>query len=103
MNLFAYFRTEIVQALERLAASGRLPAGLDVARVAVEPPREAAHGDVSTNAALVLAKAAGLPPRAIAELVAEALRAHPAVTEVSIAGAGFVNWRLAGRFPRSAA
>src|SRR5579862_7588762 len=98
MNLFQYFRTEIVGIVEALAAEGRLPRGLDVSRISVEPPREAAHGDVSTNVAMVLAKPAGLAPRALAELVAETLRRHEAVTEVAIAGPGFVNLRLAPRF-----
>ena len=100
MNLFAYFHAELVGALKRLAESGKLPPGLDLGKIAVEPPRDPAHGDVSTNAAMVLAKPAGLAPRAIAELLAEMLRGHPAVTEVSIAGPGFLNWRLADGFWR---
>ena len=98
MNVFSYFHAEIACALGRLAADGRLPAGLDLAKLVVEPPRDAAHGDLSTNAAMVLTKQAGMPPRAVAELLAEALRAHPAVTEVTIAGPGFLNWRLADAF-----
>ena len=98
MNVFSYFHAEIAGALGRLAAEGRLPAGLDLAKLVVEPPRDATHGDLSTNAAMVLTKQAGLPPRAVAELLAEALRAHPAVTEVTIAGPGFLNWRLADGF-----
>ena len=98
MNLFTYFASEITASLERLAAEGRLPAGLDFSRVTVEPPRDPAHGDVSTNAGLVLSKPAGLAPRAIAELLAGALRGHAAVTEVSIAGPGFLNWRLRDSF-----
>jgi arginyl-tRNA synthetase len=100
MNLFAYFHTELAGTLGRLVDSGKLPAGLDFGKIAVEPPRDPAHGDVSTNAAMVLAKPAGLAPRAIAELLAEALRTHPAVTEVAIAGPGFLNWRLADSFWR---
>jgi arginyl-tRNA synthetase len=101
MNLFAYFHAELTLALGRLAEAGKLPLGLDLSRLAVEPPRDPAHGDVSTNAAMILAKPAGLPPRAIAELVAESLRVHPDVTEVAIAGPGFVNWRLADGFWRA--
>jgi arginyl-tRNA synthetase len=56
MNLFKYFRDVVVGELEQMAAAGELPAGLDAARVAVEPPRDRAHGDLSTNAAMVLAK-----------------------------------------------
>ncbi|HEV2678127.1 MAG TPA: arginine--tRNA ligase [Aliidongia sp.] len=98
MNVFSYFHAEIVDALGKLAAAGRLPMGLDLAKLVVEPPRDAAHGDLSTNAAMVLTKQAGMPPRAVAELLAEALRAHPAVTEATIAGPGFLNWRLTDRF-----
>jgi arginyl-tRNA synthetase len=98
MNLFSYFRTEITAVLSRLEAEGLLPPGLDLGRITVEPPRDAAHGDVSTNAALVLSKPAGMTPRAVAELVAAALDGHEAVTGTMIAGPGFVNWRLSDRF-----
>ena len=74
MNLFSHFRDEIVRVLGALAAEGRLPAGLDLSKVAAEPPREAEHGDIATNAAMVLAKPAGLPPRKLAEMIAERLR-----------------------------
>jgi arginyl-tRNA synthetase len=98
MNLFTYFRAEIVAALTRLEAEGRLPSGLDFGRITVEPPRDTAHGDVSTNAAMVLAKPAGMAPRTVAELLAAALATHEAVTATSIAGPGFLNWRLSDGF-----
>jgi arginyl-tRNA synthetase len=98
MNLFRYFREEVVRSVEQLSASGRLPAGLDVARITVEPPRDASHGDLSTNAAMVLSKPAGLPPRQLAELLTEQLRGHAAVTDVAVAGPGFINIRLADSF-----
>jgi arginyl-tRNA synthetase len=98
MNLFAFFRAEIVRLVDDLAAGGTLPAGLDTTRIAVEPPREAAHGDVSSNAAMVLGKPAGMAPRALAELIAAGLRGHRAVGEVTIAGPGFINWRLTPAF-----
>jgi arginyl-tRNA synthetase len=98
MNLFSYFRDEITATLGRLVADGKLPPGLDLSRIAVEPPRDPSHGDVSTNAAMVLGKPAGMAPRALAELVAEILRGHDAVTEVTIAGPGFINWRLSDGF-----
>ena len=94
MNLFKYFREEIVAALSRLS----LPEGLDTSKVTAEPPREEAHGDVATNAAMVLAKAAGRKPRDLAEDLAGQLRAHPAVAAVEIAGPGFINLRLAESF-----
>lgn len=98
MNLFKYFKDEIVAALARLTEAGRLPGGLDLSKVNAEPPREEAHGDVATNAAMVLAKPAGMKPRDIAELLAAELRAHPAVTAVEVAGPGFINLRLADSF-----
>ena len=62
--------------------------------MAVEPPRDPAHGDLATNAAMVLAKHARTNPRALAELIAPKLKAVPAVTSVEIAGPGFINLRL---------
>ncbi len=94
MNLFARYQDLLLGILADLTAAGTLPAGLDLGRIAVEPPRDAGHGDVSTNAAMVLAKPAGLPPRRLAEAIAQAIRGLPSVTEVAIAGPGFVNWRL---------
>lgn len=94
MNIFKAFETDIRAILGELAASGFIPAGLDLSRVAVEPPREASHGDLSTNAAMVLAKPAGLPPRKLAEMLVERLKARDDVEEAGIAGPGFVNLRL---------
>jgi len=94
MNIFKTFESDIRKILEELAAAGAIPAGLDTSRLAVEPPREAAHGDLSTNAAMVLAKPAGMPPRKLAEMLVEKLKALPDVTSVEIAGPGFVNLRL---------
>ena len=94
MNIFKAFETDIRTLLGDLAAEGVLPAGLDTARVTVEPPREAAHGDLSTNAAMVLAKPAGMPPRKLAETLVERLRRRADVTAAEIAGPGFVNLRL---------
>jgi len=94
MNLYRHFRDEVVRAVDALVAAGTLPAGLDLARVTVEPPREEGHGDLSTNAAMVLSKAAGVKPRALAEMLSERLRRIESVTEVTVAGPGFVNLRL---------
>ncbi|MBX6368932.1 MAG: arginine--tRNA ligase [Rhodospirillales bacterium] len=93
MNVFATFRDEVLKAL-----AGLVPPELDLSRVAVEPPRDAAHGDMSTNAAMVLAKGAGMKPRELAERLAQRLLAHPDVTECSVAGPGFINWRLGDAF-----
>ncbi len=95
MNLFADIRTAVIAALDALVAEGVLPAGLDYANVAVEPPRDAAHGDMATNAAMVLAKPAGANPRAIAEALAAKLGADPRITAAEVAGPGFLNLRLA--------
>ncbi len=94
MNLFADIRTLVIDELTAMAAAGDLPAGLDLAQVAVEPPREAAHGDMATNAAMVLAKPAGLQPRRIAEALAARLLADPRVDAADVAGPGFLNLRL---------
>ena len=94
MNIFKAFENDIRKVLEELAVEGVLPAGLDTSRLTVEPPREAAHGDLSTNAAMVLAKPAGQPPRKLAEALVAKLKARADVTSVEIAGPGFVNLRL---------
>ena len=94
MNIFKAFENDVRKILEELAAEGVIPAGLDTSRLTVEPPREAAHGDLSTNAAMVLAKPAGQPPRKLAEALAAKLKARADVTSVEIAGPGFVNLRL---------
>jgi arginyl-tRNA synthetase len=98
MNLFSHFRTLIAGEIEALGREGLLPAGLDANRIAVEPPRDAAHGDLATNAAMVLAKGSGLAPRAFAERLAERLRGLPDVVDVAVAGPGFINLRLADAF-----
>jgi arginyl-tRNA synthetase len=95
MNLFADIRALVIDALGALQAEGTLPAGLDFANVSVEPPRDAAHGDMATNAAMVLAKPAGMPPRAIAEALAAKLMADPRVAGADVAGPGFLNLALA--------
>ena len=94
MNVFAEFHAALAKSLDALVAEGKLQAGLDLSRAVVEPPRDAAHGDLSTNAALVLAKAARTKPRDVAQLLADKLALDPRVAAVEIAGPGFVNLRL---------
>ena len=94
MNLFANIRELVVAELEVLMAEGVLPKGLDLSGVAVEPPRDAGHGDMATNAAMVLAKPAGMAPRAIADALAVRLMADPRVAGADVAGPGFLNLRL---------
>ncbi len=94
MNLFADIRSLVIDALTAMQAEGALPNGLDFSNVAVEPPRDAAHGDMATNAAMVLAKPAALQPRTIAEALAAKLMADPRIEGADVAGPGFLNMRL---------
>jgi len=100
MNVFKDFRTLIAARLDALAADGVLPEGLDYSAITVEPPRDASHGDLATNAALVLARQARRKPRELAGPLAEALAGEPAVAGVEIAGPGFINLRLAADYWR---
>lgn len=95
VTLFSRFTDHIGTALDALAAKGAIPAGLDRASISVEPPRDPAHGDVATNAAMVLSKPAGMNPRALADLLVAELGMLDEVTEASVAGPGFINLRLA--------
>jgi arginyl-tRNA synthetase len=94
MNLFADIRTTVIDCLDALTIEGVLPAGLDFANVTVEPPRDASHGDMATNAAMVLAKPAGMKPRDIADALATKLVADTRITSADIAGPGFLNLAL---------
>jgi arginyl-tRNA synthetase len=95
MNLFADIRSLVIDCLDALTAEGQLPAGLSHDNVTVEPPRDPAHGDMATNAAMVLAKRAGLKPRDIAEALAGKLAADGRIARAEVAGPGFLNMRLA--------
>ena len=95
MSLYAQYAALLDGVLDDLVASGALPAELDRKNVTVEPPRDPSHGDLATNAAMVLAKGAGTNPRALAEAIKPRLEALPPVTSVEIAGPGFINLRLA--------
>jgi arginyl-tRNA synthetase len=94
MNLFAEIETQIRHSLQALQARGALPDGLPLERVGVEPPRDASHGDMATNAAMILAKPAGLNPRDVAGLLVAELVQSDAIESAEIAGPGFVNLRL---------
>ncbi|MFT5067656.1 MAG: arginyl-tRNA synthetase [Yoonia sp.] len=95
MNLFADIRGLVITCLDAMVADGMLPDGLAMGAVTVEPPRDASHGDMATNAAMVLAKAAKMNPRAIADALAERLLADDRVDAADVAGPGFLNLRLA--------
>lgn len=98
MNIFADFNARIIKAVEALDLKDKDGASPDLSRIAVEPPRDASHGDLATNAAMVLAKPTGQNPRALAERLAEALRADEDIAAAEIAGPGFVNLRLKDGF-----
>ena len=95
MNIFADIRVLVIESLEAMVAEGSLPEGLAFDAVTVEPPRDASHGDMATNAAMVLAKPAKMAPRDIAGALAERLAHDPRVTSADVAGPGFLNLRLA--------
>jgi len=94
MSLYAQYAALLDGVLDDLVTDGALPAELDRKNVTVEPPRDPAHGDLATNAAMVLAKVAGTNPRALAEAIKPKLEAMPTITSVEIAGPGFINLRL---------
>jgi arginyl-tRNA synthetase len=101
MNVHATVHARIIAALQALQSDGALPPGLDLSNVEVSPPRDPAHGDLASNAALVLAKAARMKPRDIADRLAENLRGQPDIQSVEVAGAGFLNMRFAPAFWQS--
>ena len=97
MNIYHYFETEISSILNDLVAAGTLPADLDHAGISCETPRDPSHGDLATNAAMVLAKRAGMKPRDLAEAISAGLTAVKGVAAVDIAGPGFINLKLEKR------
>ena len=94
LSLYARYAALLDGVLDQLQSEGALPADLNRRAVAVEPPRDPSHGDLASNAAMVLAKSAGTNPRALAAAIAPKLEALPGVTSVEIAGPGFINIRL---------
>ena len=98
MNIYNYLKEEVHKELDKMLAAGKLPEGLPIDRCVVEAPRDPSHGDVATNAALVLSKPAGLKPRDLAEDLAEALLGWDIVEAADVAGPGFINLRLAPAF-----
>jgi arginyl-tRNA synthetase len=94
LSLYAQYAALLDEALDELVSDGVLPPQVDRKNVTVEPPRDAAHGDLATNAAMVLAKGAKTNPRALADAIKPKLEALPSVTSVEVAGPGFINLRL---------
>jgi arginyl-tRNA synthetase len=93
-HLFADLLARVQAVCRGLSEAGELPAGIDLSRVVVEPPKDAAHGDMATNAAMVLAKEARTKPRDLAEKIAAKLRDDPIISSVEVAGPGFINLSL---------
>ena len=94
MNIFNLYRDEVIKILTGMVEAGDIPAGLDYSRVSVELPKDASHGDMATNAAMVIAKPAGKNPKQLGDILSARLKTLPDVTESSVAGPGFVNFRL---------
>ncbi len=101
MNPYRHFIGVVVSALQAMQASGELPPSLDFSAITAEPPRDPAHGDIATNAAMVLAKAAGKKPRDIAEPLLQRLKANPDVVDGAVAGPGFINLKITDAFWRA--
>jgi arginyl-tRNA synthetase len=93
-NIFATVLAKVRHANAALARDGVMPQGLDYSRIVVEPPKDPSHGDMATNAAMVLAKDAGKKPRELSEAIARKLRADPLIERVEVAGPGFINLTL---------
>ena len=98
MNVYAHVEERVAAALEALKSEGALPADLAIAKVEVETPRDPTHGDLSSNAALVLAKSAQMKPRDIAERLKAKLDSDPDIAAVTIAGPGFLNLTMKPEF-----
>lgn len=98
MNYFRHFKDVALAEISAMQATAALPDTLDLSRVAAEAPRDPAHGDVALNAAMVLAKAAGMKPRDLATALAERLQAHPDIESADVAGPGFINLRASAGF-----
>jgi len=98
MNIFADFTARIIKAVEALDLKDKDGGVLDLSRISVEPPRDASHGDLATNAAMVLAKPSGQNPRALADRIVATLREDADVAGAEVAGPGFVNLRLTDAF-----
>ena len=98
MDVFAGFHGRVLAAVQQLKHDGVVPHEASIEGVTLEPPRDASHGDLATNAAMVLAKPSGLAPRALAERIVPLLASDPHIESVEIAGPGFINLTLAGNF-----
>jgi len=98
VNLYRYYQDQVLAIVDALAEEGTLPTGLDISRVQIEPSRDSAHGDIATNVAMVLAKAARMKPRALAEILSKRLEGVEGVEAAAVAGPGFINISLTKSF-----
>ncbi|WP_406604263.1 arginine--tRNA ligase [Bartonella gliris] len=98
MNVFKNFEKKIKKLLELSDIKGKNGEDLDLSKITVDPPRDSSHGDLSTNAAMVLAKSVGLNPRALAEKIIELLNNDPSIESIDVAGPGFINFKLTKSF-----
>ncbi len=94
MNIYSNIRDLVISSLEKMVSDGFIETGLGYHNISVEPPRDQAHGDMATNAAMVLSKVANKPPRLIAEYLSNILISDERIREVNVAGPGFINMRL---------
>jgi arginyl-tRNA synthetase len=98
MDVFAGFHGRVLGAVQQLKHDGVVPLDASVEGITLEPPKDPSHGDLATNAAMVLAKAAGASPRALAERIVPLIASDPHIDKVEIAGPGFINLTLASAF-----
>src|SRR6202158_1665200 len=98
MDVFAGFHGHVLAAVQQLKHDGVVPAEAGIGGVTLDPPKEASHGDLATNAAMVLAKPARMAPRALAERIIPLLASDPNIERAEIAGPGFINLTLARSF-----
>lgn len=98
MNVFRGFRDQVIDLIGQLSTTGELPAELDCSRISAEPPRDPSHGNLSTNAAMVLAKPAAMKPRDLAEIIVMGMANLATVAHAEIAGPGFINVRFSDAF-----
>jgi len=94
LNIYSNIRDLVISSLEKMVSDGFIETGLGYHNISVEPPRDQAHGDMATNAAMVLSKVANKPPRLIAEYLSNILISDERIREVNVAGPGFINMRL---------
>lgn len=102
MNLYHHIKSQLLDIIAELQSSGTLPEGLNTGAITIEPPRDPSHGDVATNAAMVLAGQAKMKPRDVADIIAGPLKSLDGVIEVSVAGPGFINLSFAAAFWQAA-